>query len=103
VSKNYCKINSENTEHIKTLVKWLFEEVQSAGGDGDGIWYSEYYKVSDIKDLIDSEYLCPPYWYVSKTNDDRISYDLDHECLVITNNEDDFTNRSSRQQVAIQY
>jgi hypothetical protein len=103
MSKNYCKITSENMEHIKTLIKWLFEEVQTAGGDGDGIWHSNYYKVSDIKDLIDSESLYPPYWYISETNDDRISYNLDQECLVITNNEDDFTNRPSWQQVAIQY
>lgn len=46
----YYDIN-KNKEHIKYLIKWLYDEMMSAGGDGDALWYSENYNVNDICSL----------------------------------------------------
>ena len=48
---NYCKVE-DNKEHLKTLVKWLVAEVHSACGDGDSFWYSIFYDINDIYDLL---------------------------------------------------
>lgn len=102
MTERYLKIKSENSQHIKNLIKWLFEEVHSAGGDGDGIWYSKYFNVLDIEEFINSESLLPKYWNF-KIDNHRLVYSHHQECLIITNNEDDFTNRPPWQQVAIIY
>ena len=45
----YCEVD---VKHIIHLLEWLFDEVASAGGDGDALWYSKYYHIDDILPLL---------------------------------------------------
>ncbi len=37
------KKNKPNKEHILKLIDFMYCEMCSSGGDGDGIWYTRYY------------------------------------------------------------
>ena len=100
---NFCNITDDNKPHLKTLIKWLFDEVVSAGGDGDGIWYSKYYNAKDIKNLILEEKLLPIGFEITKDNDQSVSFGEGQEWLTITNDEEEFDRRPSWQQVSLIY
>jgi hypothetical protein len=95
----YCDINS-NLSRVKTIIGWLINEVQSAGGDGDGIWYSKYYDIQDIKRIILTSCLLPDYWKLEEKNGE-LHVGENQEWLIITNNKDSFNNRPSWQQVSL--
>jgi hypothetical protein len=98
---NYCNLEDEN-HHIKTLIEWLFDEVISAGGDGDGIWYSKIYDTLDIHKFIIDNGLLPENWtFALKEN--SVSYWDNQESLYITNNLEDFDSRPPWQQVSLVY
>lgn len=99
---NYCDLNS-NREHVIALIKWLIDEVMSAGGDGDGIWYSKYYSVTDIKALIESEKLLPRFWKIEEWPNPALHLGENQEWLTITNSKHDFDTRPEWQQVSIVY
>ena len=99
---NYCNIG-ENKEHIITLIKWLIEEVQSAGGDGDGLWYSKYFSVNSIKGLIETEKLLPKYWKMEEKEGPSILLGENQEWLIITNDRNDYKNSPDWQQVTLVY
>ncbi len=99
---NYNQIKSENTEHIKTIIKWLFDEVLSSSGDGDGIWYSNFFDINDIANFIEENQLAPKH-FTCERHEDRIYYGQGEEWLIITNNEALFNTRPSWQQVALVY
>ena len=94
---------NENTDQIKTLITWLIYDVQSAGGDGDGIWYSQYYSTKDIKDFIERHKLLPEHWIVNAHNDYAFSIGENQEWLYITNLKTDFDRRPEWQQVSVAY
>ena len=48
----YCYLDECDKKHMKKLLLWLFEESRSAGGDGDGLWYSQNYNVKDILPVV---------------------------------------------------
>lgn len=100
---NYCEIKSENKDHLRILIKWLFDEVCSAGGDGDGIWYSKYFNAKDIKDFIIEEKLYPVHFKIREESDDSVYFSEGQEGLVITNNKEVFDYRPSWQQVSLVY
>lgn len=56
---NYLQINKHNEEHLTTLIKWLFDEVISSGGDGYGLWISKRYSAKEIYEFIISNELFP--------------------------------------------
>lgn len=41
-----------NKEHILKLIDFLYCEVCSSGGDGDAIWFTRYYKLNDILEVV---------------------------------------------------
>jgi hypothetical protein len=76
-------------EHIKTLLRWLINEVCSAGGDGDAIWIAKHINVSNILPIvidINNEEL-DGRWKIDANESDIILHN-DQECLIITNNKD---------------
>lgn len=78
-------VNSK--EHIKHLVQFLIDEVISAGGDGDSFWYSRYFKVDDIYDIIEEcffDQLEKMDWHLSKSGE-TIKIEGGEESLIITN------------------
>lgn len=94
---NYCKVE-DNKEHLKTLVKWLVAEVHSACGDGDSFWYSIFYDINDIYDLLEEmtgELTYPGGqkldWELSMQNG-VITWGKGQEALIVTNDEDDYKN-----------
>jgi hypothetical protein len=98
---HYCNIDDRNKDHIKNLIIWLYEEVISAGGDGDALWYSEYFNVNDILPIIE-ELNTEFKWNVRKEND-HISLGLHQEGILITNNKKHWEGAPSWQQVKICY
>jgi hypothetical protein len=99
---NYCEIDEP---HIKKLVEWMFKEVESSSGDGDGLWYSKYYNVEHILKLVyeynDNQKLK---WNVRyDENDQTIHIMRDQESLTITNNENYYNNAPIWQQFLLKY
>mgnify|MGYP003442133096 CR=1 FL=1 len=91
----------DNKEHLKTLVKWLVAEVFSASGDGDSFWYSRYYNISDIYDLLEEmtgELTYPGGqkldWMLFMQNG-IITWGIDQEALIVTNSEEEYKNAIS--------
>ncbi len=97
----YSNIDADDKKHITSLLNWLADEVCRAGGDGDAIWYSEYYDVKEIFEIvkeINSGWKFP--WKV-ELNGDTIFWGEHQEGMLITNNKETFDNRPNWQQVAI--
>lgn len=94
---------SNNKQHILKMVDWLITEMCSAGGDGDALWYSKYYNVKDLYKLCE-EYnsrLKFPYKLVWRGDKTFHITDESNEDFVITNDENEFNNRPSWQQVTL--
>jgi len=84
----YMTIDGHNKEHIKSLLKWLYDESFSAGGDGDALWYSRYFNVKDILPLVEEVNSTLKYpWKVELKDDTEIHWFDGQECVVITNKE----------------
>lgn len=103
---DYCSIyDPETRSHLTRLIDWLVNEVISAGGDGDAIWYSQFYWANDLFELL-KEYDSQTKggWDISfDEKEGRIFYGKNQEGLLITNNKEDFDNRPSWQQCSICY
>lgn len=100
----YCNIDDGYSRgHLLALIEWLVNEVGSAGGDGDAIWYSEFYWINDIFTLIQEHSNKQKYkWQISFDEEKgQIFYGENQEGLLITNNKEDFDNRPSWQQCSV--
>ena len=97
----YCTINKQNAAHIKNIYNWLLLEVLSSGGDGDGIWYSRFYNVNDIINLLKDE--TDKFWNIKKESEETYLIYNNQESLLITNNKNTFDNRPKEQQVSLEY
>lgn len=86
--------------HIKELINWLIAEVISAGGDGDALWYSRYYHVDEILPILQE---CKIYDFSIDKKENSITVGQHQEWLIITNNQEDWNNAPSWQQVKIWY
>lgn len=94
-------IVQDNEVHIKEILRWLIKEVYSASGDGDAIWYSKYYKIEDIKQLlIDVLKELDSNWKVV-IDEYGLQAGIDQEGLIITNNENVWNNRPEWQQCSL--
>lgn len=102
MTTNYNTLDFDNA-HVKQIINWLFIEVLSAGGDGDGIWYSKFYNIKDIKKFIEHNNILPKFWVILRETEDELTYYCEQENLTITNNKDRFNNRPEWQQVSLVY
>lgn len=98
----YCPVDEKTKVHLLKLIDWLFDEIVSAGGDGDAYWYSRYYSVKDLFVLVE-EYIKKDksFSWNLELKDDKISCWRDQECLVITNKESDYLSFPTWGQVKI--
>ena len=98
----YCSINN-NKEHLLKLIDWLYQEVISAGGDGDALWYSKYFDVKDILKLVEEYNETLRYkWKVSFDEDRKlISWEDGQEGILITNNREIYLNAPEWQQCIV--
>ena len=92
-----------NKQHSINIVRWLLDEILASGGDGDGIWLSEYFSIQNIKEFILKEGLLPHGWKIVSESGDTIVIGESQECLVITNSKKVFDERPEWQQVALVY
>lgn len=101
---NYSSVQ-DNKEHLLNLIDWLYKESLSAGGDGDALWYSEYYDVKDILPLIHEYNNKLEYKWKVDFNDGKklISWWDNQECVLITNNEEIYKTSPIWQQVLLRY
>jgi hypothetical protein len=99
---SYCSVE-DNKEHLINLLRLIQQEVLSAGGDGDTLWYSRFYDVHEIKPLIkkvNAEMNHP--WEIiveSKT----IHWGTNQEWAIITNDEQAFNSCPDWVQMKIRY
>ena len=102
----YDIVDDRNKEHITTLLKWLVYEVKSACGDGDAIWYSKFYDINAILPLVE-ELNKEVEWNIDLVKmpcgREYISWGLNQEAMLITNDESMWNERPSWQQCSIQY
>jgi len=78
-----------NKEHLLKIIDLLYNECISAGGDGDALWYSKYYKINVLLPLVE-EYnntLKFPF-EIKKVDETTIHWGTNQEWIIITNNED---------------
>ena len=98
---NYCNIEDRDRDHIKNLITWLYDEVISAGGDGDALWYSQYFHVDEILPIV--EELNAEFKWNIKKEADYISIGKNQEGMLITNNDKHWNEAPIWQQVKIHY
>jgi hypothetical protein len=95
-------------EHLENLLRWLIDEVMSAGGDGDAIWYSKYSPVEFILphvEKINKELKLN--WRIdtrmAKDGANYIAWHCGQEALIITNSKEMWDNRPSWQQCSVDW
>jgi hypothetical protein len=86
---DYCKIDQmESREHLMKLIDLIYNEVLSAGGDGDALWYSRFYDINDIYPLIKEYNDKTPFPWAIELKDKTINWGQGQEWAMITNDED---------------
>lgn len=100
MNTQYTTIGTDQVPHIKELINWLIAEVISAGGDGDALWYSRYYHVDEILPILQE---CKIYDFSIDKKENSIIVGQHQEWLIITNNQEDWNNAPSWQQIKIWY
>lgn len=99
----YRPIFDGNRTHLLKLIDLLYQEVRSAGGDGDALWYSRYYGIKDILSLIE-EYnnSLEHKWNIDfREEEGSIYWWNDQESVLITNDEEIYNNMPSWQQFLV--
>lgn len=72
--------------HLTRLLDWLFDEISSAGGDGDAAWILCFYDLVDVRTFI-VEWLknnAMLDWKCSEIKDDHFTVGRHQECLLVT-------------------
>jgi hypothetical protein len=95
-------------EHLENLLRWLIDEVMSAGGDGDAIWHSKYRTIDELLPFvakINKELNLKWTIKINETPDGNayLSWHNGQEALIITNSKKMWDNRPSWQQCSIDW
>lgn len=88
----YCQIDEETKEHLLKLIDWIYNEIRSAGGDGDCLWYSRFYNVQDILVLVEEYNNKLKFkWEINfDKNKGEIGWGIGQQWATITNNEETY-------------
>jgi hypothetical protein len=85
----FVKLQDGHVGHIESLLRWIAQEVWSAGGDGDAIWISKYFSIEDILNIVnkmnETEW---DNWWEILGNGEEICLSHGQESIIITNNQD---------------
>ncbi len=100
---NYSTIDEQNRPHLLNLINWLYNEVVSAGGDGDALWYSKYYSVKDLLPLIEKVNSQLKFKWKITGDDKNIFWGEHQEGVCITNDEELYKSSPRWQQCLIKY
>ena len=96
-------MDEDEKQHIFKLLDWLLEEVESAGGDGDGVWLTEIYDVADLFPIIHSHLERGNRWKELRLEGKSIHISNQQEWLVITNDRDYYNNLPNWIQVKVDW
>lgn len=101
---SYCEIQEDVRQHIYYLINWIHNEVLSAGGDGDFLWYSEFYDVKDVFQIVNefNENVASKWWDVT-LGGETIYAGHGQEGFTITNDKTRYLNAPSWQQGLLKY
>lgn len=99
----YCSIDKDDAQHLTKIIDFLYSEVIRSGGDGDALWYSEYYNVKDILPLIEQYNNSLKFKWEIAHDEERqiINWGQGQEGVIITNDEDIYKNSPIWQQCLI--
>lgn len=100
---SYCKIDDWQKEHLLKLIDFLYNEVGSAGGDGDALWYSKYYNVNDLYNLVKEYNDKTKFKWEIQLDAPNLLWGENQEWVLITNDEDVYNNAPRWQQIIIKY
>ena len=94
--------------HVVNLLRWLFNEVISAGGDGDAFWYTRYYNLEYISDIIKKLNVeLQIEWSIEDCMDPQgrryLSWGQNQEYIIITCDKEMWENRPFYTQCSIQW
>lgn len=104
----YTPINNDTKQRIFKLLECLYDEVMSAGGDGDGLWCSRFYDINDIFPIVEEFNNSQKYpWKITKEDDNDGTYILltghIQDYIIITNSEEKFLCPPEWQQIVVRY
>lgn len=100
----FCEIGNDDwaKTKIEKIIELLFEECMGAGGDGDAFWYSKFYNVKDILPFVEKYNLeKQDSFFTIEFGDDRIICHNNQECVIITNNKEEYENLPSWAQMVL--
>lgn len=100
---SFCTVDERSKPHLIILINWLFDEVISAGGDGDAFWYSRYFSTKDLLPLVEEVRIAKNLNFDIVATDDTLTCHSGQECLLITNKESTYLSFPSWGQVKIVY
>lgn len=96
-----------NKEHTFKLLQFLRDEILSAGGDGDAVWFTKLFELDDIALLLkEFTALHAKEWIVTEESNDYgryLTWGVDQEWAIITDSEAIFKSQPDWYQMKIQY
>ena len=98
----FCSVQVDR-DHLKTLLLWLHDEVMKAGGDGDAIWYSRFYCVSELLPLIEEINKTLAFPWKFTLEDKHLTWGVGQEWVLITNDQETYDRSADWIQVKIRY
>lgn len=105
MNKNFCTIDEGyRKDHIMSIIDLLYNECISAGGDGDGAWYSRFYNIQDIALLVreyNSKLKFP--FNIKWIDENTLFWGEEQEAIIITNDEEKYKNWPDYIQMILKY
>jgi hypothetical protein len=93
-----------NEKIVISFIQWLWDEVRSASGDGDAIWYSKFFNVKELFPLVEKFNKEQDYPFKEcKLEGDIIYWTDNQESIIITNNVELWNRKPDWQQVSIRW
>lgn len=97
------KKNKPNKEHILKLIDFMYCEMCSSGDDGDGIWYTRYYCLEDIFEIVKEYNTNLKFPMEVNFENNMIHFGQGEEWIIITNDENVYNESPEWIQIKIKY
>lgn len=100
------EVFEDEKDHVRNLLKWLRDEIETCPGDGDGIWLTQY-RLSDLLPLVEETFACShpncPRPFSVSLNEFSIRCDREQASFVVTNDAKEFRNSPNWTQVKLEW
>jgi hypothetical protein len=94
-------LDTEEKQHILKIIDILYNECVSAGGDGDAMWYSEYYDIDTLYPLVEEYNNSLKFPFKVAKDELTISWYDGQEYIIITNDKKVYDERPGWSQFVI--